>query len=90
MGGFEVVGVEEGGPWQGVFGMPAHQLVITRPASAEVVQPLRGPVTAIRELTTRRVRDLPLCDFDIRLVVPRARVECPRCGPPVEALSWLD
>lgn len=91
--GFEVAGIEEGGPGQDVFGMPAQQLVITlRPAPRVAKRCSRcgGPVTAIHEVTTRRVRDLPLWDFDTWLIVPRARVECPRCGPTVEAVSWLD
>ena len=42
---------------------------------------------------TRRpcaVCDLPIMQWDTWLLVPRARVECPRCGPTVEAVPWLD
>lgn len=46
-------------------------------------------VAAVHELTRRWVRDLPILDADTWLVVPRARLACPRCGPTVEAVSWL-
>lgn len=36
------------------------------------------------------MRDLPIGDWDVWLVVPRARLGCPRCGPTVEAVPWLD
>lgn len=44
----------------------------------------------IHETTRRRVRDLPLFDFRVVLVVPRRRVWCEQCGGPrLEKLSWL-
>jgi transposase len=48
------------------------------------------PVTEIHDVADRRVRDLPILDADTWLVVPRARLQCPRCGPTVEAVPWLD
>lgn len=48
------------------------------------------PVTEVHEVTRRWVRDLPILDADPWLVVPRARLACPRCGPTVEAVPWLD
>jgi len=36
------------------------------------------------------VRDLPMGEFDTWLVIPRARLQCPRCGPTVEDVPWLD
>jgi transposase len=47
-------------------------------------------VVEIHDVTERRVRDLPILDADTWLVFPRARLQCPRCGPTVEAVSWLD
>jgi transposase len=47
-------------------------------------------VVEIHDTTTRRIRDLPLGEWDTWLVVPRARLQCPRCGPTVEAVPWLD
>ncbi len=47
-------------------------------------------VAEIHDTTKRRVRDLPILDAETWLVVPRARLQCPRCGPTVEAVPWLD
>jgi transposase len=47
-------------------------------------------VTALHDVTPREVRDLPILDAETWLVLPRARVLCPRCGPTVEAVPWLD
>lgn len=38
----------------------------------------------------RWIRDLPLLDAQTHLLVQRFRVDCPRCGPKLEHLSWLD
>lgn len=45
---------------------------------------------AIHDLQRRRVRDLPIFEHAVELIVPRVRVECPRCGPKLERLAWLD
>lgn len=47
-------------------------------------------VAAVHEVTPRLVRDLPILDADTWLRVPRARLACPRCGPTVEQVPWLD
>lgn len=47
-------------------------------------------VDAVHEVVVRRVRDLPILDARTWLDVPRRRVACPRCGPTLERLSWLD
>jgi len=47
------------------------------------------PVAEGHDVTRRWVRDLPILDADTWLVVPRARLACPRCGPTVEAVPWL-
>lgn len=47
-------------------------------------------VAEIHDTSERRVRDLPILDAETRLVLPRARLQCPRCGPTVEAVPWLD
>lgn len=44
----------------------------------------------VHDIEVRWVRDLPLLDADTWLRVPRRRVACPRCGPKVERLGWLD
>jgi len=45
---------------------------------------------AIHDLVDRRVRDLPVFEHRVELIVPRVRVACPRCGPKLERLPWLD
>jgi transposase len=35
------------------------------------------------------IRDLPLFEAETRLQLQRHRLACPRCGPRLEALSWL-
>jgi transposase len=47
-------------------------------------------VSEIHDTTERLVRDVAVMDHDTWLRVPRARVRCPRCGPTVEAVDWLD
>jgi transposase len=48
-------------------------------------------VMLYHDVTERRVRDLPLFDYQTVLVVPRRRVWCPQCrGPKSEALDWLE
>jgi len=42
------------------------------------------------DVTARWVRDLPLLGATTRLLVHRRRVECPRCGPRLEHVEWLD
>lgn len=49
-----------------------------------------GFVGRIHDWSEREIRDLPLFGADTVLVVSRARVACPRCGPRLEALEWLE
>lgn len=44
---------------------------------------------AVHDQQDRRVRDLPLFEHRIELIVPRIRVACKRCGPKLERLHWL-
>jgi len=46
--------------------------------------------SATHDVTARWIRDLPLLDADTRLLVHRRRVACPRCGPRLEHVEWLD
>ena len=48
-----------------------------------------GATRAIHDLEERRIRDLPVFEYAVELIVPRVRVECPNCGPKLERLSWL-
>ena len=45
--------------------------------------------SAIHDFEERRIRDLPIFDRAVELIVPRVRVECPGCGPKLERLAWL-
>lgn len=82
--GFALIGVErEAGP----------QIVLRLESVASASKRCSGcgeVVAAIHETTERRVRDLPILDAATWLIVPRARLLCPRCGPTVEAVPWLD
>lgn len=92
--GFEVAAVQRETELRpDVLGDPAPRLVIVlRPAPNAVKRCSRcgAVVSEIHDVTERRVRDLPMWEFDTWLIVPRARLECPRCGPTVEAVPWLD
>jgi transposase len=44
---------------------------------------------AVHDWQERRVRDLPLFEHRVELLVQRVRVACARCGPKLERLSWL-
>lgn len=44
---------------------------------------------AIHDQQERRVRDLPLFEHRVELIVPRVRVACGQCGPKLERLNWL-
>jgi len=47
-------------------------------------------VAMVHERKWRRVRDLPVLGARTTVCLPRHRVWCPRCGPKVERLSWLE
>jgi transposase len=64
------------------------------------LEPLRGitrhcsgcgeSCAAIHDLEERRIRDLPVFEHRVELIVPRVRVACPHCGPRLERLLWLE
>lgn len=45
---------------------------------------------SIHDSEERRIRDLPVFEVPVELIVPRLRVLCPRCGPKLERLDWLE
>jgi transposase len=45
---------------------------------------------AVHDRSQRRIRDLPVFESPVELVVPRLRLACPACGPRLEHLDWLD
>jgi transposase len=47
-------------------------------------------VEAVHEFEERWVRDLPILDAETHILVQQRRLACPRCGPKVEKIGWLD
>lgn len=47
-------------------------------------------VASIHDHSCRRIRDLPVFECAVELRVERLRLGCPRCGPRLERLSWLE
>ena len=47
-------------------------------------------VDTIHDRTLRRIRDLPVFEDPVELHVQRLRLACPRCGPRLQQLDWLD
>ncbi len=92
--GFDVVGVHrEGTPEPDALGLPATRLVLRLEAISGFPKQCSGCgaiVTEVHDVSERRVRDLPILEWDTWLVFPRARLQCPQCGPTVEAVPWLD
>lgn len=48
-----------------------------------------GEASSVHDTELRRVRDLPIFEVPVELLVPRLRVLCPACGPRLEQLDWL-
>ena len=47
-------------------------------------------VAAIHDRSVRRIRDLPVFEDPVDLSVVRLRLACPRCGPRLQQLDWLE
>jgi len=45
---------------------------------------------AVHDVEPRWVRDLPILNARTHLLVQRCRLACPRCGPKLERLDWLE
>lgn len=43
----------------------------------------------VHDVVMREVRDLPVFEHPVTLLVPRVRVDCPCCGTRLEHLPWL-
>jgi transposase len=75
------------------FGAPASGIVLELAPTCSAPPRCSGcglAVAEVHDTSVRRVRDLPIMGRDTWLVVPRRRVACPRCGPTVELVPWLD
>ena len=67
------------------------EIELTPIATKDLVCDGCGGVTdRVHETTRRIVRDLPVLDAQTWLIVHRRRLLCPRCGPCLERLSWLE
>jgi len=91
--GFEIADITTEPAGDDVFGLPAPRLVLVlqpKPGHPKRCSQCGAIVEKIHDVSERRVRDLPVGEWDTWLVFPRARLQCPRCGPTVEAVSWLD
>ena len=60
------------------------------PGGAMICDGCGCAVDRVHDIETRIVRDLPILDAVTMLSVPRRRLHCPRCGPKLERLDWLD
>ncbi len=92
------------GGWEGFELVGATRTAVSEthpiPEIVLKLEPVRGApkrcsrcgevVDVVHDVSERRVRDLPIMEAETWLVFPRARLECPRCGPTVEAVPWLD
>ena len=75
---------EKGGRAQGwleLIGFGAH---------ARACSGCQCKVSGVHDWSQREIRDLPVFDAETVLVVWRAGVACPTCGPKLEALDWLE
>jgi len=68
--------------WIDLLGLPQGQ--------PRICSGCQRPVRGIHDWSPREIRDLPIFDADTILMVWRARVACPSCGPRLEALDWLE
>jgi transposase len=93
LGGWEGYGVGTVGRFEAGEKGPRPQAWIelqplsSRQKRCSACQQVVGPV---HDWAERWVRDLPVWGADTWLMVPRCRLACPRCGPKLEALEWLD
>jgi transposase len=92
--------IERLGVWKGYRVTAVERVEGARPQAWVELHPDPGrrlvcdgcgsEVDAVHDTTERQVRDLPIFDADTFLRIQRCRVACPRCGPKLERLSWLD
>ena len=75
----------------GADGSPAALWIeLIRQNEAMVCSGCGGRCDRYHDWEERWIRDLPILDAQTQLLVQRFRVACPRCGPKVERLAWLD
>lgn len=90
LGGWAGYRVED---WRHEWRADRRWLVLELTPSPDGVRRCSGcgeAVAAIHDRTIRRIRDLPVFEDLVELEVERLRLACPRCGPRLEQLDWLD
>lgn len=90
LGGWVGYGVEH---WRHEDRAGRRWLVISlepQPGIARRCSGCGATTTAVHDRSPRRIRDLPVFESAVELVVPRLRLACPACGPRLEQLDWLD
>ena len=88
--GFELIGVQRE---EATKARATARIVLTLqaiPGYPKTCSRCGQTVTAVHDVSPREIRDLPILEAETWLVLPRARVLCPRCGPTVEGVPWLD
>ena len=90
LGGWE--GYEYVESWEEQRGKARWCVVRLRPIAgiARTCSGCGASTVAIHDSEERRVRDLPIFEVPVELVVPRLRVACGACGPKLERLNWLE
>lgn len=89
LGGWEGYEVQDG--WEECRGRDRWCVIRLRPVQG-IERRCGGCgrlVSAVHDSEERRVRDLPIFEAAVELLVPRLRVQCEGCGPKLEHLNWL-
>jgi transposase len=84
--GYRVVSVAE------VQGKDSPEYLFTlepEPEGVPLCERCGEPCRSIHDRSIRQITDLPVFGLPVRLLLPRRRVWCRRCGPALERLSWL-
>ena len=69
---------------------PVLCIELIRRNEAMVCSGCGGTCDRYHDWEERWLRDLPILDAQTHLLVQRFRVACPKCGPKLEQLPWLD
>jgi len=60
------------------------------PGYVGVCEQCGATAQTVHERERREVRDLPILDAETVVVLERRRLKCPKCGPTLERLEWLE
>lgn len=79
------------GPWYGKDGQEELWVeLVPDPEACPVCDGCGERVQRVHDTVERLVRDLPVFERPVRLLVHRRRVQCPWCGPCLERIPWLE